>query len=152
MIFVALNNSNCYATYWVILIWYQDHVINFTKHLDKVCRTNLFHFWFTALKEFHVFRDLNNSKLDENFYESLIYHKESLVNCLAQLEKVYRTKLFSFGLFQFENRIIKYGFKFTSRFHLVEMSCMNAMVQQLNYHYCYSLSLLQKWGCDDPQV
>ena len=60
-------------------------MVIFTKHLEQVCRTNLFHFEIVAVNEFDVFRALNNSNLGALFCVVLIYHKEALVKFWAQL-------------------------------------------------------------------
>ena len=80
-------------------------MINFPKHLEQVCRTNLFHMPFVAVKEFDVLRALTNSKFGSLFCVLLICHKELLVEFLALLDKLHRTKLFPIELFQFKREI-----------------------------------------------
>ena len=58
------------------------------------------------MKNFGVFKTLFKSKLDANLCVILIYHKEVLGKVLAQVEKLHRTKLVSFDLFQFKREII----------------------------------------------
>ena len=76
-------------------------MVIFTKHLEQVCRTNLFHFLIVAVNEFDVFRGLNNSNLSALFSVVLIYHKEALVKFLAHLENIFRSNLFEFHFCHF---------------------------------------------------
>ena len=73
-------------------------MVIFTKHLDKVCRTNLFKFPNVAVKKIYVFRALINSIFGVLFCVIIIYVIESLVKISAQKDKLHRTKLVSLEL------------------------------------------------------
>ena len=75
----ALINSNFGALLCVIFIYVIEPLLMISTQKDKVCRTNLFQVVIVAVKEFYVFRGLNNSKLCANSWVTLIYHKEALV-------------------------------------------------------------------------
>ena len=81
-----------------MIICHKEPRINFSKQLDKVCTTNLFYFWFIAVKKIYVFRALINSIFGALFCVTLIYVNESLVKISAQKDKLHRTKLVSFEL------------------------------------------------------
>ena len=63
-VLMALTNSLFDALLWVIIIYDIEKLVIISSQKDKVCRTNLFQVWIVAVKEFYVFRGLNNSKLD----------------------------------------------------------------------------------------
>ena len=45
-------------------IWHREPMINFVKHLETVCRTNLFQFLFSAVEKTVIFGALTNSIFD----------------------------------------------------------------------------------------
>ena len=60
----ALTTSIFDVLLGVIIIYDIEPLVIISSQKDKVCRTNLFQVWIVAVKEFYVFRVLNNSKLD----------------------------------------------------------------------------------------
>jgi hypothetical protein len=69
-------------------------VIIFARHLDKVCRTNLFKFPNVAVKKNHVLRALTKSIFDVLLGVIIIYDIEPLVIISSPKDKVCRTNLF----------------------------------------------------------
>ena len=89
----------------VILIWYQEQVVFFSKHLEQVSRTKLFKLPKVAVRIIHVFRALMDSIFGSLLCVFLIWHKETVVWILAYLEKVSRSNLFEFSVSEIIGKI-----------------------------------------------
>ena len=72
-------------------------MVEFAKHLDQVCRTNLFKFPNIAVRKIHAFRALIDSNFGALLCVLLIYHKETLVLISIHLEIVSNSNLFEFS-------------------------------------------------------
>ena len=119
-------------------------MVEFSKHLEQVCRTNLFKFPNIAVRKIHVFRALIDSIFDALLCVLLIYHTETLVWSLSHLEKVSNSNLFEFpasGNFM-KNHLVKHlGFL---QLYFAKTLRWLVVTSKAPHHFCFEACKLEK--------